>query len=90
MIKKTILPNPPETKDANLNSFLWAIKNRLESPYPLHLGSHSVGELNALSKRQFANHVVSCSNGNAGDECLAYCDGFNWYVIELGSEISQA
>ena len=32
--------------------------------------------------------VVHCSNGNAGNPCLAFSDGTNWKVVALGATVS--
>jgi len=84
MIKITIpdLPNRTGTE------FDRAVKERLETPCPSKLPIHTVQELQALTAKNHTGYLVRCSNGNAGDECLAYCDGFKWVVVALGARIS--
>jgi hypothetical protein len=75
----------PDTADRD---FLRAVKSRFETKVPLELPIYTVQHLQTLTAANYAGHVVRCSNGDAGSECLAYCDGFNWRVVQIGSNVS--
>lgn len=84
------LPDPPDNLDPGLSEFLMAIKNKLEHPEEIELKSFTTQQLNALTAANHDGQVVRCTNGDAGDECLAYCNGRAWYVIDLGSKVSTS
>lgn len=37
-----------------------------------------------------SGRVVRCSNGNAGQPCLAFSDGTNWKVIAQGATVAAS
>lgn len=74
--------------DTTNKGFASAVKARLETQTPVELPVYTVQHLNTLTTRNYAGTLVRCSNGDSGSECLAFCDGFNWRVIALGSNIS--
>lgn len=78
----------PEVPKRTGRLFDTAVKEWIESPQPVELPVYSYQQLIDLTPRRYPNTIVVCSNGDAGDECLAYCDGFNWRVVALGSNIS--
>lgn len=78
----------PEVPNRDGNEFDRSVRNKLTSAQPVKLPEFTYQELTALTARVWEGYIVRCSNGDAGDECLAYCDGFNWKVIDLGSSIS--
>ena len=78
----------PEPAPRPGNDFDRAVKEKLTSAQPVKLPVLTVQQLNALTARAFEGYLVRCSNGDAGDECLAYCTGQKWVVIQLGSKIS--
>jgi hypothetical protein len=82
MILETPLPDAPN------NEFDRAVKTRLESFCPVKLPVYSYQKLQETSPSLYAGYLVRCSNGNSGGECLAYCDGFNWRVVQVGANIS--
>jgi hypothetical protein len=65
-----------------------AVRERLTSAHPVNLPSFTVQQLEVLTPRLYEGYLVKCSNGDGGGECLAYCDGFNWKVVELGGNIA--
>jgi hypothetical protein len=83
-----MIPDVPEKIGIDLKEFLTAVKTVLDNPEVLNLESYTVQELSSLLARNYENKVVVCSNGNAGAECLAYCNGRAWHVISLGDRIS--
>jgi hypothetical protein len=70
------------------SDFDHAVKERLISAQPVKLSIFTYQQLTELDERLYAGYLVRCSNGDAGAECLAYCDGFNWKVVDLGSNIA--
>ena len=76
------IPNRPGTE------FDRAVKERLEIPFPVKLPIYTVQKLQTLTAKLYPGHIVRCSNGDAGDECLAYCTGQKWVAIQLASKIS--
>jgi hypothetical protein len=52
----------------------------------LHLTPLTVAQVN--SKIAIAGDTVFCSNGDAGDACVAVYDGTDWKVLSLGATIS--
>jgi hypothetical protein len=78
----------PEVEQRPGDYFDRAVRERLVNAHPLKLPIYSTQELKTLTAKLFAGYLVGCSNGDAGDECLAYCDGFNWKVVALGDNIS--
>ncbi len=82
---KIALPDIPN-RDGKL--FDKAVKERLETRAPVEIPVYTYQELSSLTASLYTGYLVRCSNGDSGDECLAYCDGFNWKVIALGSNIS--
>lgn len=52
----------------------------------LKLTPKTVAELEALTA--FEGDVAYCSNGDAGDKCIAIYDGTDWLRIALGTAIS--
>lgn len=79
------IPNPP-TRDGN--DWDRAVKNRLDTMLPARLPSYTVQELNTLNAREYDGYLARCSNGNAGAECLVFCNGRTWNIIELGAVIA--
>ena len=53
---------------------------------PLNLLPYTVNGVLALTKT--AGSVVYCTNGDAGQPCLAVCDGTNWRRVSLGAAVS--
>lgn len=84
-MRKTSLPNTPERDGTEFDK---AIKERLEKPYPIELPVYTVQALEALTAKNYEGHIVRCSNGNAGAECLAYCNGRRWKMIPVDNYIS--
>lgn len=82
MIVFTSLPDAPN------NEFDRAVKTKLESFEPARLPVYSYQQLKEVNPRLYSGYLVRCSNGNSGSECLAFCDGFKWKIIEIGVEIS--
>ena len=78
----------PDVPQRDGNDFDNAVKERLTSAHPTKLPIYTVQELEDLTASLFKGYLVRCSNGDAGSECLAYCDGFNWKAIQLGSNIA--
>ena len=78
----------PDVPARDGNEFDKAVKERLTSAHPVKLPIYTVQQLEVLTARLFEGYIVRCSNGDAGDSCLAYCDGFNWKVVSLGSNIA--
>jgi hypothetical protein len=74
----------------SLAAFIRAVKTRLTGAQPVKLPVYTTEQLNAETARLHEGKIVRCSNGNAGSECLAYCDGLNWKIIELGGDISSS
>lgn len=56
------------------------------------LKSYTVAQLGAAPMLPAANDgkLVACSNGNAGQPCLAYSNGTNWKVIALGANVATS
>ena len=52
----------------------------------LNLGPSTVADLTGFSAQ--TGDIAYCSNGDAGDACLAVYDGSNWKVVTLGATIS--
>jgi hypothetical protein len=63
-------------KTAGKNLPLLSVKNQ----------SFAVADVPAASENTGA--IIHCSNGAAGNPCLAYSNGTNWLQIALGSAIS--
>ena len=84
------LPDVPDKLDQALKEFLQAVISILETAEEVQLKTYSVQELNSLTAKNHAYQVVRCTNGDAGDECVAYCNGFAWYVLELGSKVARS
>ena len=78
----------PDIPERDGNDFDRAVKERLTSAHPVKLPIYTVQQLDVLTPRLFEGYIVRCSNGDAGSSCLSYCDGFNWKVVQLGSNIS--
>jgi len=78
----------PDVPDRAGSDFDRAVREKLTSAQPVELPIYTAQQLNALTASIWRGHIVRCSNGDAGSECLAYCTGFNWKVIELGGNIS--
>lgn len=78
----------PDVPERDGNDFDESVKERLTSAHPVKLPIYTVQQLNLLTPITFKGYIVRCSNGDAGAECVTYCDGFNWKVITLGSNIS--
>ena len=84
------LPEAPDrSMEQSGNEFDRAVKERLTSSHPVKLPVFTVQYLEGLTARSFKGYIVRCSNGDAGDECLAYCTGQNWKVIQLADKISM-
>lgn len=84
-IIKIAIPDVPNREGEIFDK---AVKERMETRVPAELPVFTYQELSALTASLYQGDLVRCSNGDAGDECLAYCDGFNWKVIALGSNIA--
>jgi hypothetical protein len=84
------LPDIPENLPEGLGDFLQVLKNKLETPEEIQLKTYSVQELESLTAKNYAYRVVRCTNGDAGAECIAYCDGFAWYAIELKAKVARS
>lgn len=56
------------------------------------LKSFTVAQLAALPApiAAYANNLVFCSNGNAGQPCLAYCNGSAWVRIAFGAAVATS
>lgn len=55
------------------------------------LPTYTVAQLTAMTPSAAnAGTLVRCSNGNAGDPCLAMSSGSAWLVIALGSAVAIA
>jgi hypothetical protein len=52
----------------------------------LRLQPNTVAELTALTSE--AGDVAYCSDGDAGDPCLAFYNGTDWVIISVGAAIS--
>ena len=74
--------------DAPKDEFSRAVKTKLEAFEPVKLPSYTTQQLNDTTPSMYSGYLVRCSNGNSGAECLAFCNGFKWLLVELGSEIS--
>ena len=79
------IPDVPERTGSDFDR---AVRERLTSEHTSKLPVFTTQYLNTLTASLYRGHLVRCSNGDAGSECLAYCDGFNWKVIQLGSNVS--
>lgn len=84
MIKTIAIPDAPNREG---NDFDKAVKESLETVLPLKLPIYTAQHLQGLVASQYTGVIVRCSNGNSGVECLAYCNGKIWRVIELGNRI---
>lgn len=82
MIATIPIPDPPG------EDYERAVKSRLDAAYPAKMPVHTYQELVGISPSLFTNHMVVCSNGNSGSICLAFSDGFNWRIVEIGGNIS--
>lgn len=82
------IPDIPDNIGPSMSGFLRAVKNKLEATEELCLKNYTVQQLNNLTASNYSGRLVRCTNGNAGSECLAYCNGYAWYVVELGSKVS--
>lgn len=78
----------PDVPDRTGKKFDEAVKMRLETKLPYFLPSYTVQEIAVLAPANFSGALVRCSNGDAGSECLAFCNGRAWFVVELGSRVS--
>ena len=87
-LNKTAIPAVPVDVNPGLLRFLQAIKVRFDTVQSTELPVYTTEELKATVARLHTGKLVRCSNGNAGAECLAYCDGLNWKIIELGATVS--
>ena len=56
----------------------------------LTLPTHTTAELEALTAAEHAGTLVRCADGDAGAECLAFCDGTGWFRISLGAPVQTA
>jgi hypothetical protein len=74
--------------DAPKDEFSRAVRTKLEAFEPVRLPSYTVQQLNDTTPSMYSGYLVRCSNGNSGAECLAFCDGFKWKIIDIGNEIS--
>jgi len=81
----TDLPDVPERPG---DDFDRAVFERLAYAHPMRLPTYTVQELNSLTAGLYEGYIVRCSNGDAGDPCLAYCNGRVWKVISLGDTIA--
>jgi len=78
----------PDAPSRSGSHFDRAVKEKLDSAQPVKLPIFTTQQLNSLTARLFAGYIVRCSNGDAGDECIAYCNGFTWKVLQLGDNIA--
>ena len=53
----------------------------------INLPQKTVTQVTAVTSPQIGD-IMNCSNGDAGDPCLAYYDGTDWLRIALGAAIS--
>jgi hypothetical protein len=60
--------------------------DRVTITYIVNLGERSVAQLEAFTGSE--GDVAYCSDGDAGDPCLAVYDGTDWLRIALGAAIS--
>jgi hypothetical protein len=84
-LTKIAIPDVPERTGEEFDR---QVKEWIENPLPFKLPIYTYQELITVNAGLWNGYIVRCSNGDAGDECLAYCDGFNWKVIQLGSNIA--
>jgi len=84
-MKSVAIPDVPNRPG---NSFDKRVKERLETVLPAKLPVYSYQQLSKLNVNSYAGTLVVCSNGNAGNECLAYCNGRAWFAVSLGNRIS--
>jgi len=68
-IFRVAIPDVPKRPG---NDFDEAVKLRLETPVVNELPVYTVQQLNELNPNRYAHVLVACSNGDAGDACLAY------------------
>ena len=78
----------PDAPERDGKEFDEAVRERLVSPHAVKLPVFTFQQLQDLTPSHYTDYIVKCSNGDAGSECLAYCDGFNWKVVQLGSNIA--
>lgn len=78
----------PETPKRDGSDFDRAVREKLTSAQPVKLPSFTVQDLEDLTPRVWSGYLVRCSNGDAGDPCLAYCDGVSWKKIALGTKVT--
>ena len=65
----------PEIPDRDGKDFDKAIKERFETIVPIRLPLYTFRELSDVKPQPYEGSMVRCSNGNAGEECIAYCNG---------------
>jgi hypothetical protein len=80
----------PDIPGRGGRDFDLAVRERLTSAHPSKLPIFTTQYLETLTPRLFEGYVVRCSNGRNGEGCLAYCDGFNWKMVELGLNLSYS
>lgn len=89
-IEKVAIGNIPAGIDRGLQVFLMSIKTYLETTQASELPVYTAEQLNSTTAKINTGKLVRCSNGDTGSECLAYCDGFNWKVVQLGNTVSSS
>lgn len=79
-----------QPRKISVNQLVEFIADNPSNPdVPVPLPSFTVAELtDTYLAASYANHIVYCSNGNAGAKCLAVSDGSAWKVVALGATIS--
>ena len=55
----------------------------------LNLEPQTVTQITAIAT-PVEGDVMYCTNGDAGDKCIAVYDGSNWKAVSLGSTISSS
>jgi len=90
IVTKLSIQSVPSGISAGLTGFLRSLKTYLDTRQPSRLPVYTAQQLNATTAADHVNEMVVCSNGDTGDACLAFCDGFNWRVVSLGDKVSQS
>ena len=86
-IKKVSIPDIPKRDGAEFDK---AIKERLTVAVPIELPIYTAQVLQSMTPSVYPHHIVACSNGDAGGECVAYCNGRAWFVVALGNRIAMS
>jgi hypothetical protein len=83
-----MIKDVPKGLSQPLEGFLQSVRLALTATQVTTLKEYTVSELNNLTASNYENALVRCSNGNAGADCLAYCNGRAWFVVELGDRVA--